>query len=143
MKILTLFLSVLLAFTLVSCAASSGRIISPQGISELAWTDKEKAAPSAARLLHSTKEASYHLIRIQGAEELHAHDRHDLTVFMLSGKGVMTYGGQEYSMTAGDVVEIPKGVAHKAVNTSPEGSEVFAIFVPAFDGKDHRSLESA
>jgi quercetin dioxygenase-like cupin family protein len=40
------------------------------------------------------------------------------------------------NLKAGDIIHIPRGVAHQYVNTSSAPTVVMAVYSPAFDGKD-------
>ena len=109
--------------------------------SNASWTAAELQLEIAVKPLYRSKEASTHLIRLKGKEKPHFHDHHDLSVSVLSGKSVIHFKDREVTMMPGDVVFIPQGILHWAENIDPSASVVFAVFSPAFSGKDNRSAE--
>ncbi|MGH7886617.1 MAG: cupin domain-containing protein, partial [Candidatus Binatia bacterium] len=80
--------------------------------------------------------ASQHVVQIRDREFLHVHKLHDATVTMLRGQGYLVLDRQRINLKAGDVIHIPRGVAHQYVNTSREPTVALAVYAPAFDGKD-------
>jgi len=105
------------------------------------WTEDEIKKDISIRHLHRSSDSSTYLIRLKGKEFPHFHDYHDLTVAVISGTSVIHLEDHEVSLLPGDVVHIPKGTFHWAENTDPVASIVFAVFSPAFDGKDRRKAE--
>jgi len=53
------------------------------------WTEDELKQDIAIRHLHRGTDSSTHLIRLKGKESPHFHDRHDLTVSVISGIAVV------------------------------------------------------
>lgn len=104
------------------------------------WSDEERAKPIAIRHLYRSESLSTHLIRIQAAEPPHVHDRHDLTVTLLSGKLVLHFEERNVTLMPGDVVVIPQLEPHWAENVADDASVAFVTFSPGFDGKDRRLL---
>ena len=80
--------------------------------------------------------ASQHIVQIRDREFLHVHNIHDATVTMLRGQGYLVLGRQRINLKAGDIIHIPRGVAHQYVNTGGEPTVALAVYAPAFDGKD-------
>ena len=80
--------------------------------------------------------ASQHVVQIRDREFLHVHKLHDATVTMLRGQGYLVLAKQRVKLKAGDVIHIPRGVAHQYVNTTGEPTVALAVYAPAFDGKD-------
>jgi len=80
--------------------------------------------------------ASQHVVQIRDREILHVHKIHDATVTMLRGQGYLVLGKKRVNLKAGDVIHIPRGMAHQYVNTSGEPTVALAVYAPAFDGKD-------
>lgn len=128
-----------------SCApapAPAGVVMTPDGsLPAITWTDEELAKDVALRTVRQTDAASYHVVRLLRAEKPHAHDRSDLTVFVLSGAVNMHLGTRVIPVGPGQVIDIPKGVPHWAENTSADPSFAFVVFAPAFDGKDRRPVD--
>jgi mannose-6-phosphate isomerase-like protein (cupin superfamily) len=125
-------------------AEAMGRVISPSGVIERGdWTEEELKMELAIRHLRRTEQLSFHRVRALGAEKPHVHDRHDLTVFVLSGSVLVHLGDQTVRARAGDVIDIPKGVPHWVENENgAAASEAFNVFSPPFDGKDRRFLRT-
>lgn len=80
--------------------------------------------------------ASQHLVAIRSAEIPHRHDRHDLLVVMLRGHGRMRLGAEQRPVGEGSILYVPRGAVHAFSNDSPEPAVAYAVYVPAFDGKD-------
>jgi quercetin dioxygenase-like cupin family protein len=80
--------------------------------------------------------ASQHVVQIRDREFLHVHKIHDATVTMLRGQGYLVLDKKRVNLKAGDVIHIPRGVAHQYVNTTGEPTVALAVYAPAFDGKD-------
>ena len=80
--------------------------------------------------------ASQHVVQIRDREYLHVHKMHDATVTLLRGNGYLVLDRKRIHLKAGDVVHIPRGVAHQYVNTAVQPSVALAVYAPAFDGKD-------
>ena len=81
--------------------------------------------------------ASHHVVQIHDRESPHLHKTHDATVMMLKGQGYLMLEQRRIDLTVGDVVYIPRGAAHYFINTAREPTVAFAIYTPAFDGKDN------
>ncbi len=86
---------------------------------------------------------SVHLVQIRDAEPWHVHTRHDLTVFIRQGHGVMRLADRTFAIHSGDVLTIPAGVPHAFQNQSPKPALAVVIFSPPFDGKDTVPVEEA
>jgi len=80
--------------------------------------------------------ASQHVVQIRDREFLHVHKIHDATVTMLRGQGYLVLDKKRVNLKTGDVIHIPRGIAHQYVNTSREPTVALAVYAPAFDGKD-------
>lgn len=126
------------------CAESrTGRVAASNGIDfgSPNWTQRELAMPIARREVRRTDEASHHIVRLAGAETPHVHDRHDLTVFVLSGKVRVHMADSVWIMQPGDVAQIPHGLTHHAEHIGPgDASEAYVVITPPFDGKDSRPI---
>ncbi len=82
------------------------------------------------------KEISHHVVQVRDRESPHFHKEHDLTVVVLRGGGYLMFDKERVDLAAGDILFIPRGVAHYFVNTFPQPSVALAVFTPPFDGKD-------
>ncbi|MEK7766219.1 MAG: cupin domain-containing protein, partial [bacterium] len=108
---------------------------SPQG-TPVEWTAEELAKPGAVRTLRATKEASFHVLRLVKPETPHVHDRSDLTVVVLSGRGTLHLGDAAVAVRPGDVLTIPHGATHW-LDTGGKPSEAYLMCTPPM-GKDFR-----
>jgi mannose-6-phosphate isomerase-like protein (cupin superfamily) len=80
--------------------------------------------------------ASHHVVAIREREVLHRHDRHDLFVVILRGHGGMLLGDEERPVGQGSILYVPRGTVHAFRNASPDPALAYAVYAPAFDGKD-------
>lgn len=128
-----------IVFLFSSCQSGpSARVVSKeQTLTQVDWSGETPSGVLTVKTLNVTPEASYHLIRLTGAEKLHIHKDHDLVVFILKGKANMHFENEIKPVKPGDVIELARGVVHAAEQTDQEPVEVYAIFTPPFDGKDH------
>jgi mannose-6-phosphate isomerase-like protein (cupin superfamily) len=81
--------------------------------------------------------SSHHVVQIRDRESPHLHKAHDGTVIMARGRGYLMMGKRRITLSAGDIVHIPRGVPHYYVNTDLEPTVAVVIFAPPFDGKDN------
>ena len=79
---------------------------------------------------------SHHVVTIRDRETPHRHDRHDLTVVMLEGWGAMRIGDEERRVGRGSILYVPRGAVHAVRNLSDEPAVAYAVYTPAFYGKD-------
>lgn len=94
------------------------------------------AAPVRVDDVARTAGASYVLVQAAAAEEPHRHRRHDLTVLVLRGDGVLTLDGERVALRAGDAVLIPRGHVHFFAPTEGRPAVALAIYSPPLVGKD-------
>jgi quercetin dioxygenase-like cupin family protein len=87
-------------------------------------------APLARKVLAQTDHATIAAVAIRTAELPHRHEKSDLLVILLKGKGEMTVGDRKFAMQAGDIAFIPKGVPHHFTNTDTTPSIGLALFAP-------------
>jgi mannose-6-phosphate isomerase-like protein (cupin superfamily) len=76
------------------------------------------------------------VVWIRDREVPHRHDRHDLMVVMLRGHGFMRIGEEERALGEGSILYVPRATVHAFRNTSEEPAAAYAIYTPAFDGRD-------
>ena len=136
-------LCVFVVLLLVACQSSRHiKVIFPDTIYQhLQWSTDELKKDIAVHHLYRSTDVSTHLIRLKGNEFPHYHDYHDLNVSVLSGKSTIHFVDHNVALEPGDVIFIPRGTLHWAENTDARASVVFAVFSPAFDGKDKRKAE--
>jgi mannose-6-phosphate isomerase-like protein (cupin superfamily) len=123
-----------------SASSHRVRVITPNQVyTDNRWTNAERMQDVATRSIRVTRNASYHMICLNKAEKPHVHDQHDMVVTVLSGTGRLHLNLKTYDLTAGDVIEIPRGTLHWTENTgSKEPCEAFAVFTPPYQGRDIR-----
>jgi mannose-6-phosphate isomerase-like protein (cupin superfamily) len=80
--------------------------------------------------------SSHHLVWIRDRETPHRHDTHDLIVVMVRGHGTERIGDEEQPVGEGSVLYVPRGTVHAFRNASDDVAFAYAIYVPAFDGRD-------
>lgn len=133
----------MLLMALAACQTPPhSRLVYPDGVRSFSdWSVEELDRDIAVKQLHRNDATSTHLIRLNGSETPHYHDRHELSVTLLTGTAVMHFRGHDIPLRAGDTVFIPRGVYHWAENAGVEASIVHAVFSPGFDGRDRRSAE--
>lgn len=109
-----------------------------------ALADSETLGPEEAfRLREIGRDAfsSHHVVWIREREVPHTHDRHDLWVVMLRGHGTMLLGDEERPVGEGSVLYVPRGTVHAFRNLSDEVAVAYAVYAPAFDGRDRIDVE--
>jgi mannose-6-phosphate isomerase-like protein (cupin superfamily) len=79
---------------------------------------------------------SHHVVWIRDRETPHRHDRHDLFVVILRGHGGMRLGADERPVGEGSILYVPRGTVHAFRNATAEPALAYAVYAPAFDGKD-------
>ncbi len=80
--------------------------------------------------------ASQHVVQVRDQEIPHVHKIHDVTMSMMRGQGYLVMDNKRVNLKAGDVVHIPRGAVHYFVNTDSTPAVAFAVYAPAYDGKD-------
>lgn len=79
---------------------------------------------------------SHHVVTIRDRETPHRHDRHDLTVVMVEGWGTLRMGDEQRRVGRGSILYVPRGTVHAFRNLGDEPAVAYAVYTPAFDGKD-------
>lgn len=92
--------------------------------------------PARAVEIGRDDRTSHHAVAIRGAEDPHRHDHHDLIVVIAKGWGTMRLGDEERAVGEGSVLYVPRGTPHAFRNTSGRPALAYAIYSPAFDGRD-------
>jgi len=108
-------------------------------VSLAALAERVKLAPGEDfRVIELARDTqtSQHLVAIRRAEIPHRHDRHALLVVMLRGHGRMRIGAEERPVGEGSILYVPQGAVHAFRNESPEPAVAYAVYLPAFDGRD-------
>ena len=84
---------------------------------------------------------SHHIVWIRERERPHRHDRHDLVAVIVRGHGRMLLGEDEREVGEGSILFVPRGTVHAFRNLSGETAVAYAVYTPAFDGKDRVEVE--
>lgn len=79
---------------------------------------------------------SHHLVWIRDREKPHRHDHHDLLVVILRGHGGMRIGATERLVGPGSILYVPRRTVHAFRNAAGTPAIAYAVYAPAFDGKD-------
>lgn len=95
----------------------------------------EPGANVTSATVGAYESASVHHLRVREGVKAHLHRRHDETVTILSGQGVMHLGDETREVAAGTVLMIPRGVLH-SLRVTEGPLEAISVFSPAFDGED-------
>jgi mannose-6-phosphate isomerase-like protein (cupin superfamily) len=83
---------------------------------------------------NETQSAS--MVQIRQKMSLHYHIVSNEIVYVIKGRGIMTVGSEIRPIQPGDVITIPRGVAHSVGNRSLEPLVALSVMSPPFDGKD-------
>ena len=136
--------SALLLLALAGCATQTQWVTFPitsggKGVALDAWLKEHPLKPDQAMSIEELSRgetASAAIVQIRKQEPLHIHKDHDVTAIVLRGQGILWVGDRKLEMRPGSIVTIPRGVPHAFTNQSPEPAVAYAMFNPAFDGKD-------
>ena len=82
------------------------------------------------------------MVQIRQKLSLHYHILSEEIVYVIKGRGIMTVGKETRPIQPGDVIAIPRGVAHGVENRSLEPLVAISVMSPPFDGKDRVYIES-
>jgi quercetin dioxygenase-like cupin family protein len=113
-----------------------GALADPDGLDAFLAAHPRGDAPVRIDRVARTPGASYSLVQLAAAEEPHRHRRHDLTVLVLRGDGVLTLDGVRVALRAGDAAAIPRNHVHWFAPTEGTTAVSLAIYTPPLDGKD-------
>jgi len=81
------------------------------------------------------------MVQIRQKMSLHYHIVSNEIVYVIKGRGIMTVGSEIRPIQPGDVITIPRGVAHSVENRSLEALVALSVMSPPFDGKDRIFVE--
>jgi mannose-6-phosphate isomerase-like protein (cupin superfamily) len=62
-------------------------------------------------------------------------------VVILRGHGSMLLGDQERPVGLDSIVYVPRGTTHAFRNSSGEPAIAYAVYTPAFDGRDRTPVD--
>jgi mannose-6-phosphate isomerase-like protein (cupin superfamily) len=86
-------------------------------------------------------DATFQLLETRTAERPHVHDRHDLTVVILRGRGTLVVSGRSRQVVAGDVLHVARGRVHHFHPSGTVPVLALAIFTPRLEQPDNRPVE--
>jgi quercetin dioxygenase-like cupin family protein len=135
----------LLVTLLAACAPRVTRISTPQGPLDLdhflATHRLAEEGGIRADQIGRIDGASYHVVQVLGSERPHRHETHDLTVFVLRGRGVLTRLAGKTPLEQGDAAAVPRGEPHWFASEGAFPAVALVIFTPPLDAPDAVSLE--
>jgi len=125
---------------MLDAAFPAGRVTIP--LEELAEkyplaSGKDFQVSEVGRDAHS----SHHVVWIVDREIPHRHDTHDLIVVMLRGHGTMRLGAETRPVGPNSILYVPRGTPHAFTNESGAPALAYAVYTPAFDGKDRVQVD--
>lgn len=128
-------ISLVLIATLVTACAGAGKWVGTEGaprdldvlLGQNRIADGENI--KAVRVMRNERVEQL-LVQVRDREPLHYHADSDLTVMMLSGRGVIRIGANDTAICAGDIVHVPRGVVHAYINEGPEAGVAFVVMTP-------------
>jgi mannose-6-phosphate isomerase-like protein (cupin superfamily) len=140
-----------------ACAAGAEKAASPAVFDALLAGERVRielsALPQRAQLapgesfvvneLGRDAHTSHHVVAIRDRETPHRHDRHDLWVMMLRGHGTWRVGDAVHPVGEGSILYVPRGTVHAFANESGEPAIAYAVYTPAFDGKDRKEADES
>ena len=116
------------------------RVSAPQGALDLDAFIAAHQLPDGGGIradqIGRTEGASYHLVQVLGSERPHRHMAHDLTVFVLRGRGVRTRGGGATPLDTGDAAVVPRGEPHWFASAGAFPAVALVVFTPPLDAPD-------
>lgn len=80
-------------------------------------------------------------VAVRTGEKPHRHDKSDMFVVSLQGKGEMTVGERTISMQAGDSAFVPRGTPHYFVNKGEGDALALVMFSPPLQPGDSVTVE--
>ena len=135
MKATQLFLTIgLITMSVINLNAQSIHIpsgIKPSGDFGNIWSQE----------LYSDTLVTSQIIWVRKTVELHKHEHHSEHVYVISGSGEMTLGGEHVSIVEGDFIIIPKNTQHSVEVSSAEPLKIISVMSPKFTGKDRVNIE--
>lgn len=76
------------------------------------------------------------MIWVKDEVKMHKHAYHTENLYVVSGKGEFTVGGETKTIKKGDYLTIPKNTSHSLIVTSFKPIQVLSIQSPRFVGND-------
>lgn len=75
---------------------------------------------------------SFHVVRVEVGAEMtpHTHDKETETVYVTSGRGILTMGHAQVACSEGFCASIPPGTLHALRNTGDAPLDLVTVFSP-------------
>jgi mannose-6-phosphate isomerase-like protein (cupin superfamily) len=132
---------------LTGCAGGhslSSTIITPEEFGSVTpFTEAELREPVAVRNLRETPEASFKAVRIKDRLSPRSHANSDAVLMVVSGRVQVLLGKDDFRLTAGNVIELPRGVTYEVVNRDATGSVVYVVYTPQLSEQDVKLVREA
>ena len=146
MPVLRLAAATFAALLASACTSHVTRVSAPQGAFDLDAFLAAHQLPAEGGIradrIGRAEGASYHVVQVLGSEHPHHHLTHDLTVFVLRGRGVLTRGGGSRTrLEAGDTAIVPRGEPHWFASEGAFPAVSMVVFTPPLDAPDAVPLE--
>lgn len=116
-------------------------VLPGQDVTSLNWSPEEQKKSISVRPIAKTNHLSMSVLRLNGQEKPHYHDRHDLIVTVAKGVGAINFKDRRVELMPGDMVVIPRGTYHWAESIGPKAAEFYVVFTPPFDPSDRRFVD--
>jgi quercetin dioxygenase-like cupin family protein len=133
------------ALALGACGPRATRVSTPQGALDLDAFLAAHRLPDEGGIradqIGRAEGASYHVVQVLGSERPHRHLMHDLTVFVLRGRGVLTRAGGPTPLASGDAAVVLRGEPHWFASAGAFPAVALVVFTPPLDAPDAVPVE--
>lgn len=129
----------------VAASGARGHLIAPSSqVPEVVWSEAERAQTVAMRNLRRSAEASFHLLRVTGAQEPQVHRQSDLVLMTMAGSvSIRLDGAERRALAPGDVVEIPRGTAYDLEGARTAPAVLYLVHTPPLAAGDTTSVDGS
>ncbi|MFM2418695.1 MAG: hypothetical protein RL385_3418 [Pseudomonadota bacterium] len=107
------------------------------------FTESELREPVVARNLRSTPEASFQVLHLNDKLGARSHEKSDAVVMIVSGQVQVVLGKDDFRLSTGNVIEVPRGVAYELVNRNATGSTIYIVHTPSLSADDVKLYREA
>ena len=99
------------------------------------------------KVLYTNPYTQVVLMSLKPGEDIgtETHDSNDQILYFVQGEGKAIINGEEHSVRAGDLVNVPAGKEHNFINSGDESLKLFTIYGPPDhpDGLVHETKAEA
>ncbi len=88
--------------------------------------------------LATTDDATSFVIWVKSDVQAHLHEYHTEHVYIIEGNGIMLLGDDTINISPKDIIAIPPGTTHAAINKGSMPLKVLSIQAPEFKGEDRQ-----